>query len=73
MQKLSVRVDFRQFVIVVVYSAIKCRTGISQVDKKRHLGLARKNLLLHSLKNDAALEFYQELSGTNYENMLNQE
>ena len=51
MQKLSVSVDFRRFGIVVVYLAIMCRTGINQVNKKRHLGLARKNLLLHSLKN----------------------
>lgn len=49
MQKISFIVDFIWFGNKVRVG-IMSRTSINQVNKKRHLGLVRKTLILHSLK-----------------------
>ena len=49
MHKLSVHVDCTWFGNIA-WLGIVYRTSINEVNKKRHLGLAKKTSLLHSLK-----------------------
>ena len=57
---------------------IMSRTSINEVNNKRHLGLGRKTLILHSLKNlkyehNNKCNKQSWILIANYENTLNQE